>query len=68
MSIQSQTAEKCFRENKPALNTAVPSLNDPAALEKWNLYNGLANLAEAVGQLEQQVAAIQQAVAQLRRP
>ena len=45
-----QTAIKCFRENIELY--ASPPRKDP---EKFNLYNGLANLSEAVADLEARI-------------
>ena len=52
----------CFTENARAYRPVAGSSSE--VLEKYNLYNGLANLAEAVATLQQQVASLEQ---QLRR-
>ncbi len=54
------TAVKCFDENRVMFG-------DPRVQpEKFNLYNGLASLAEAVGELQNQVQQLRQEVHQLR--
>jgi hypothetical protein len=50
------TAKKCFAEN---LRNFGNSQNSP---EEYNLYNGLANLAIAVEQMQSQIAEIQQLI------
>lgn len=68
MGIATQGAVKCFQEN---LNLFAPLGTQP---EKFNLYNGLASLAEAVEGLEgalealsRNQVAIQNTIASLRR-
>ena len=55
------TAIKCFEEN---LNLFGNAQSEP---EKYNLYNGLTNLSEAVYELQKQVQTLSQAVEALRR-
>ena len=53
------TARKCFAEN---LRVFGSSNSQP---EKYNLYNGLANLAAAVEETQAQLAQIQAALAHI---
>jgi X-X-X-Leu-X-X-Gly heptad repeat protein len=56
-----RTAIRCFQENRR-------DFGDPqVSPEKFNLYNGLANLAEAVGTLQDRVNQLTLEVQQLRR-
>jgi hypothetical protein len=56
----SDTAIKCFDENRALFG-------DPRANpEKYNLYNGLASLSEAVLELQSQLHQLRQEVHQLR--
>jgi hypothetical protein len=50
-----QTAKRCFQENCQLIN---PS-SDPVA---WNLNNGLANLADALQQMENRLSQIEQSI------
>ncbi|OFW61995.1 MAG: hypothetical protein A2133_05105 [Actinobacteria bacterium RBG_16_64_13] len=61
MNDAALTALKCFREN---LRDFGDARTQP---ENYNLYNGLANLAEAIGALQVQVLALSQEVQELRR-
>jgi hypothetical protein len=48
---KAKVAEACFREN---LQLVAP--NPAVNMEKWNLYNGLANLADAINNGNAQAA------------
>lgn len=54
-------AEKCFKENRNLFG------NPSTQPEKFNLYNGLLNLAEMVGQLKSQVSHLEHEIHNLRR-
>jgi uncharacterized small protein (DUF1192 family) len=60
MSQGTHTAIKCFDENRNLFG------NPQREPEKFNLYNGLAGLAESLSQLEMQVATLTQEIASLR--
>ena len=53
-------ANKCFKENLDRFAQPVEQHT-----EKYNLYQGLANLAEAIGELDEKLSAIQQELRQL---
>lgn len=54
-------AIRCFKENRA-------DFGDPrVSPEKYNLYNGLGNLAEGIAALQAQVLALAQEVALLKR-
>lgn len=55
------TAKKCFAENLRNFGNAN------AAPEKFNLYNGLANLATAVEELQNKLTEIESTVNRVRR-
>jgi hypothetical protein len=57
--MSARTAKNCFVENR---NLFANVHGTHEQQEKWNLYNGLANLADSVDDLERQVAAIVQAL------
>ena len=57
--MQANAAKKCFGENITLF------ANAQTAPEKFNLYNGLYNLADAVEQIERRLTAIENAVNQL---
>ena len=60
MTDRVRTAIKCFDENRNLFG-------DPQGQpEKFNLYNGLASLAEAVSELQSQVSALTQEITYLR--
>jgi hypothetical protein len=61
MSQFTDTAAKCFDENRQMFGDAR---RQP---ENFNLYNGLANLAYAVGEMDQQIRDLRYQVAQLRQ-
>ena len=53
--MNATTAKNCFEENM--------QLNDPqTSPEKFNLYNGLANLAIAVQEIQAQIQSLERAV------
>jgi hypothetical protein len=54
------TAKKCFTENRDLFGDSV---TQP---EKFNLYNGLRSLAEAVEQIQQELKTIRQELQQIR--
>jgi hypothetical protein len=56
-----QTATNCFNENIRLFGDAR---SEP---EKFNLYNGLSNMAQAIAQLAREVDAIKQTVDRIRR-
>lgn len=57
--MTSRVAEACFAENRRLFANPHGSAEQQ---EKFNLYNGLANLADAVAMLERQVAELRQMV------
>jgi hypothetical protein len=57
--MSADAARRCFAENR---NLFANTQGTPEEQEKWNLYNGLANLADAVQSLERQVATMMQFV------
>ena len=59
MTIPSEAAKKCFSENL--------SFVDPAKEpEKFNLYNGLLNLADAIFAIEMQLRSIEHRVQSIK--
>lgn len=54
MSVQTNTAKKCFAEN---IQLFAHAQTEP---EKFNLYNGLHNATDAIEQLERRLLAIEQ--------
>jgi hypothetical protein len=56
-----EAAKKCFVENTSLFGNAQV---EP---EKFNLYNGLSNMAEALKKLEQEVHQLRREVADLSR-
>jgi len=56
----SELAKQCFKENRDLFG------NNQTQPEKFNLYNGLRALAEAVQQMEQEINALRQEVYQLK--
>lgn len=55
------TARKCFQEN---LDRFGPARSEP---EKYNLYNGLARLAEAIASIEAQVQDLAHRIRKIER-
>ena len=53
--MSANNAERCFIQNRDMFNVQ----RDP---EKWNLYNGLANLAQYIAELEREVQSLRQEV------
>jgi len=60
MNNKLQTAIRCFQENVSLFGNAQ---TEP---EKFNLYNGLSNLAEGVGDLEDAIYRLIQEIQSLR--
>lgn len=61
MSTYSSVALRCFEENKGLFGNAQ---SQP---EKFNLYNGLSNLAKAIQQIERDLATMQEDIQRIRR-
>ena len=60
MSAKIETAIRCFDEN-------IKMFGDPSSHpEKYNLYNGLACIAETIFELENQITSLQNAVQIMR--
>ena len=57
---ESQNSLKCFQEN---LRLFADARTEP---EKFNLYNGLANMAKALGDLQSEVHQLRQEVQRLQ--
>lgn len=57
--MSASIAKKCFEENIRLFS------NPNSQPEKYNMYNGLANLARAVGDLEDKVRSLEKEVRKL---